>query len=232
MRHYRLNDQTPLKTKRLLLSPMSEAELTERISALENDLLRSAYLEMRRCVVAFPDQALWHTSWRMTLRETKQTIGFLGFHGTPADKTVELGYDVAEEYRGNGFAAEATKALSDWAFLQEGVYFIRAMTGEKNEDSNRILEKLRFYRIESPIEGKAYWELERPASAWMPIYMCIGLGAGLALGSTFYGSQTLGMIIGLGAGLALGASLDTKDRVARKREAEPKKLNLQKTKTD
>ena len=226
MKHYRLSDQTPLKTKRLLLTPMSEKELTARIDGLEDELLKGAYTEMRRCVVAYPDQALWHTSWRMSLREGGETVGYVGFHGVARDKTVELGYDVLQQHRNKGYATEATKALVDWAFCQENVYFVHAMADEANDASNHILESLKFYRVESGLEGQTLWEIERPASAWMAIYMCIGLGAGMALGTGIYGNQVLGMMIGLSAGLALGVSLDSQDRAARKRDAEPKEIGV------
>ena len=35
----------------------------------------------------------------MTLRETGETLGYLGFHGGPQEKTVELGYDIPEANR-------------------------------------------------------------------------------------------------------------------------------------
>jgi len=226
MKHYRLIDQNPMKTKRLLLTPMNAAELAERAESAENEPLRDAYLEMRRRVTADSDQALWNTSWRMTLRETGETLGYLGFHGAPQDKTLELGYDIPEANRTDGFATEATKALCDWAFRQENAYFIRVMTAGENTASQNILRELKFYRVESPAEGQSCWELERPASGWMAIYLCIGLSVGLALGSSLYSSQIMGMVIGMCAGLALGISLDSQDRAARKREKEPKKLDL------
>ena len=231
MRHYRLIDQTPIKTKRLLLTPMNEKELTQRISEETNELVRNAYIEMRRCVQAYYDQALWHTYWRITLRETKQTVGYLGFHGEPKDQTVEMGFDLPEEFRGEGYASEATKALCDWAFLTEGVYFVRVMTASGNTASEQYLKDLKFYPIECPIEGHAYWELERPASAWVAVYLSLGLGVGLALGSSFFSSQAVGMTIGMATGIALGAIMDSKDRAARKRVNEPKKLDDSKQKS-
>ena len=224
MKHYRLIDQNPIKTKRLLLTPMNEAELSERISGLQDDLVRNAYVEMRRYVVANHDQALWYTDWRITLRESKKTVGYLGFHGEPEEQTVELGIDIPEEFRDEGYAFEAVKALSKWAFLKDSVYFVRVMTGEESESSGSILQELKFYQIESPLEGHAYWERERNASAWTVVYLSFGLCIGLALGSSFFGSQALGLAVGMGAGLALGAMLDSKDRAARKRENEPKKI--------
>ena len=99
MKHYRLNEQNPIKTKRLLLTPLNEKELAQRIAEEPDELVRSAYNEMRRCVFAYPDQALWHNYWRITLRETKQTVGYFGFLGEPKDQTVELGFDLPEEFR-------------------------------------------------------------------------------------------------------------------------------------
>ena len=231
MKHYRLNEQNPIKTKRLLLTPLNEKELAQRIAEEPDELVRSAYNEMRRCVFAYPDQALWHTYWRITLRETKQTVGYFGFLGEPKDQTVELGFDLPEEFRGEGYASEATKALCDWAFLKENVYFIRVMTAQENTVSGQMLRELKFYRIESPIEGREYWELERPASAWIAVYLCFGLSIGLALGSSFFGSQALGTVIGMAAGLVLGATMDSQDRAARKRVNEPKKLDDSKQKS-
>ena len=225
MRRYKLNEQNPIKTKRLLLTPMNDKELAQRIAEEPNELIRNAYTEMRRCVLAYPDQALWHTYWRMTLRETKQTVGYLGFLGEPKDQTAELGFDVPEEFHGEGYASEATKALCDWAFLRDIVYFVRVMTAQTSTVSNQMLKELEFYRIESPLEGHEYWELERPASAWIAVYLCFGLAIGLALGSSFFGNQALGMSIGMAAGVALGATLDSQDRAARKRVNEPKKLD-------
>ena len=224
MKHYRLIDQNPNKTKRLVLTPMNGAALAERAESAGDETARNAYLEMRRCVAAYPDQALWYTGWRMTLRKTADTVGYLGFRGTPLDRTVELGYDIPEENRSGGYAAEATKALCDWAFLKENVYFVHVATGEGNESSGQILEKMKFYRVESPAAGQTCWELERPASVWTAVYLCLGLCIGLTLGSTLFGSQALGMVIGMLAGLALGISLDSQDRAARKRDKEPKKI--------
>ena len=171
MRHYRINDQNPLKTKRLMITPMRAGEIEPYELSQQDELLRGALAEMRRNAAEYPEQALWHTGWRVTLRQTGEDVGLLAFHGVPADRTVELGYDILAAHRGNGYAEEAVKALCGWAFGRESVYFIRALADEQNGASNHILEKLKFYRIESPVEGLLCWELERPASAWMPFYM-------------------------------------------------------------
>jgi RimJ/RimL family protein N-acetyltransferase len=225
MRHYRISDQMPLKTKRLLIAPMSEKEIVAYEEREKDSLLRAALAEMKRNVTEFPDQALWHTGWLISVRQGGDAVGIAAFHGVPADRTVDIGYDILPQYRGNGYAEEAVKALSGWAFARENVYFIRAMADSKNDASNHILRKMGFYRIESSVEGQECWELERPPSSWFGSYLAIGLALGLALGQSFFGNMILGMLIGMSAGLALGAAMDSQDRAARKRNAEPKKLD-------
>lgn len=225
MRHYRINDQTPLKTKRLLLSPMNPREIAAYEELEKDPLLRAALAEMRRGASEYPDQALWHTGWRISVRSSGETAGLVAFHGVPADRTVEVGFDILPAYRGSGYAQEAVEAICKWAFSHENVYFICAMADLNNTASNHILKNMGFYRIESPVEGQERWELERPASGWLAVYLSIGLAIGLALGQSFFGSMILGMVIGMSAGLALGAGMDSQDRAARKRDHESVKLD-------
>ena len=225
MYHYRISDQVPLKTKRLILTPMNVKQIDEMLARETDSMLRGALNEMRRGVSEEPVQALWYTGWQVTLKQNGALVGLVGFQGVPADKTVALGYVIFDGYHGNGYAQEAISSLCNWAFGRENVYFVQALAGEINEAANHILGKLRFYRVESPVPGQNRWEIERPASGWLAIYMCIGLSIGLALGSSIYGNMITGMTIGLSAGLALGAVLDSQDRGARKREHAPKKLD-------
>lgn len=225
MRHFRISDQNPIKTKRLLLTPLNAKQLAALEAEEKDELLRGALGEMRKNVTDYYDLALWHTGWQISLRNGGQVVGLLGFHGVAVNQTVELGYEIREEFRGNGYGEEACKALCDWAFGCESVYFINALAAEDNTASNHILEKLKFYRVQSPVSGMNAWELERPASAWMSIYMCFGLAIGLTFGQTLFQNMAIGLAIGIGAGLALGSGLDAQDRAARKRENAPKKLD-------
>jgi len=224
MRHFRISDQNPIKTKRLLLTPLTASELAVLEAQEQNELLRGAIAEMRRNVAAFPAQALWHTGWRISRRQDGEAVGLLGFHGVQQQATVELGYDIFSQHRGNGYCAEAVRALCDWAFGCEGVYFISALVDEANGASNHVLDKLKFYRVESPVDGLNGWELERPASAWISVYISFGLALGLMFGQMLFDNMAIGLAIGIGTGLSLGSALDAQDRAARKRENPPKKL--------
>ncbi len=70
-------------------------------------------------------------------------IGETGFHGPPdGSGTVEVGYSIAPEYRGRGFAFEATRALFDRAFDRPGIRRIVAACLDDNLASIKVLEKL------------------------------------------------------------------------------------------
>ena len=60
------------------------------------------------------------------------------------EDSAELGYWVAEEYWGNNYATEASKALIKRAFEELDVKEIYASYRAENEQSKRVLEKLDF----------------------------------------------------------------------------------------
>lgn len=57
---------------------------------------------------------------------------------------VELGYWIAEEYWGRGYATEASKALIDHTFDDLDIQEIYASYRIENDQSKRVLEKLGF----------------------------------------------------------------------------------------
>ncbi|AMD17223.1 GNAT family acetyltransferase [Methanobrevibacter sp. YE315] len=60
------------------------------------------------------------------------------------DDSAELGYWIAEEYWGNGYAAEASEALIERAFRDLKINEIYASYRYENKQSGRVLEKLGF----------------------------------------------------------------------------------------
>ena len=60
------------------------------------------------------------------------------------DGAVELGYWIAEEYWGNGYAVEASKKVIEHAFDDLNVQEIYASYRVENSQSKRVLEKLGF----------------------------------------------------------------------------------------
>lgn len=91
------------------------------------------------------------TSTRLIVHtEDRTVIGETGFHGPPdGTGAVEVGYSIIPEYRGQGFAFEATRALIEDAFATPGVRRVVAECLDDNRASLRVLEKLGMRRIGS-----------------------------------------------------------------------------------
>lgn len=70
-------------------------------------------------------------------------IGGIGFKGQPDNGSVEIGYGLAPSARGDGYAAEAARALVVLA-RQQGLARIVADTDEDNIASQRTLERAGF----------------------------------------------------------------------------------------
>ena len=202
-----------LKTKRLVVAPMSDNELHDLIDKTAGEDLKQAYGEMLRGCEAHPDERLWYTAWKICLKESGEEIGSAGFKGAQTNGAVELGYGINSEFEGKGYAAEAARALIDWASSQETVFFVEAETAPDNAASLRVLEKLKFQPDGEGAEGPRFL-LEKPASAWMSMYMCIGMSFGMCFGVSF-DKIGLGMCIGMPIGLCIGLSLDAADKKKR-----------------
>ncbi len=194
-----------VKTKRLLITSMTDDELQRVMENEQDEHMRGAYGEMLALCLEHPEERLWATAWRIRLR-SGVGIGDLCFKGAPKDGEVELGYGIDEPYRRQGYCTEAVKAMTEWALGQEGVWFVMAETEPGNVPSQRLLNRLGFVPAGEGEEGPRF-EKVRPETQWMPIYMCIGMSVGLCFG-TALDNLALGMCLGVGAGAAVGSALD------------------------
>lgn len=68
------------------------------------------------------------------------------FKGLDSNGIAEIGYGISEQYRNNGYAAEAVKAVSEWALTQPGVNSVESETDPDYKASQRVLEKCGFVR--------------------------------------------------------------------------------------
>ncbi len=198
-----------IKTKRLIITPLTSEELHTAVHDETDAHMKQVFSKMLAGGKASPQQWLWHTNWRIALREDSKIIGSLGFRGAPQNGEVELGYGIHPEYEGNGYASEAVKAAVDWAFGQPEVYFIVAETEPENKASQRVLEKLGFAPVAQGEEGPRF-EKERPSTSWISTCMCIGAGFGMAYGVAM-DQLALGMCFGVAIGVGLGSAMDAAD---------------------
>lgn len=198
------------KTKRLLLSPMSDEEITSLIERTDSEELRTAYGEMLEGCRRDPAHRIWYAPWKMVLKGTQTFLGDLCFKGPAKNHAVEVGYGLLPEYQGHGYATEALQAMTAWAFRQKDVAFVEAETEPGNAASQRVLEKCGFVPDGDGREGPRF-VLESPQTNWSPIYMLFGMSIGMSIGQ-IQGQMLFGMAIGMSLGVLVGLSLNAQDR--------------------
>lgn len=71
-------------------------------------------------------------------------IGVAGYGHRGEDRAPEIGYWIGEDYWGNGFATEASRALIDHAFSETKVEALAASCRINNVPSRRVIEKCGF----------------------------------------------------------------------------------------
>ncbi|WP_428934847.1 GNAT family N-acetyltransferase [Streptomyces sp. ACT015] len=87
-------------------------------------------------------------------------VGGMGFHGVPdGEGRAEVGYDLVEDARGNGYAAEALDALARWALARDDVRSLCALVEEENAASQRVVARAGFVRAGGRLDS-AGQELE------------------------------------------------------------------------
>ena len=97
---------------------------------------------------------------------TGQLLGSGGFAAPPVDRTVEIGYEVAPEFRGRGFGAAAARSLVAHAVAGGEVDHVVAHTLPGPNASTGVLVALGFVHVadqEDPEVGVVWeWRWTRP----------------------------------------------------------------------
>lgn len=163
-----------LQTERLFLViadlPKLEAIVSEDWAALSALL---GGVDIAEHWLHFPEAMIWmrdylqdHEAelgwWNFLIihRQDVRLIGTCGYKGEPNfHGEVEIGYEIADSYQGQGLATEAARALVDHAFTHESVKFITANTLGETNASNHLLQKLGFQFVgeEVDLEDGVIW---------------------------------------------------------------------------
>lgn len=95
-------------------------------------------------------------------------IGSGGFTGRPVDRTVEIGYEIAPQFRGRRLGTAAARALLDFAVRSGEVDHVLAHTLPGPNPSTGVLASLGFVHVEErddPEAGPVWqWRWVRPAA--------------------------------------------------------------------
>ncbi|MDR3692838.1 MAG: GNAT family N-acetyltransferase [Fimbriimonas sp.] len=115
---------------------------------------------------------VWHSLYLFVEEHERRAVGSGGFHDSPCNGRVELGYEVAESYRSKGVATDAVRLLVKAAFECPTVVEVFAQSAIGNAASRRVLEKVGFRHIgrdDVRIHGLCdRWLLRRSVGAVVP----------------------------------------------------------------
>lgn len=116
-------------------------------------------------IVERADQVGWHRPpWGLYVIVRSAdglAVGGAGFHGPPgSDGTVEVGYELAEDARGHGYATEALRALTAHAFTHPAVHTVTASVFPGNSASERVLLRIGFTRG-ADVDGLRRYRVDR-----------------------------------------------------------------------
>lgn len=110
-----------------------------------------------------PEERRFFQYYFLLVEEGARTlVGVGGFKGAPVDGIVELGYEVVEQYRGRGFATEATAGMLAFAFSQDDVRAVVAQTLPHLAPSIGVLQRCGFHFAgDGDGDGVIRFEIER-----------------------------------------------------------------------
>lgn len=155
-----------LRTERLVLRSLAVSDLDEYVALLEDaEVLRfigDGAPATREEVMAWHERTLRRNAtegWDMrTVRQHDGTfVGRCGIAVHDLDHGVEheVGYIIAREHWGKGYATEAASVVRDHAFGTLGLHRLVALIAPGNEASVRVAEKLGMaYEREVPFHDR------------------------------------------------------------------------------
>ena len=153
---------TPIVTERLVLQPVTRELATAVVTGRLSDIRTGAGWPHADTADAMAMALMPHAgpSWVVTLDGL--VIGDCGAFSWPDGRgAVEIGYGLAEPFRGHGYATEAVEAMCQWLFEEAGATAITATALDPhNVASRRVLGRLGFSPVDETGRSDSY-RLER-----------------------------------------------------------------------
>ena len=139
-----------LRTERLLLRPFRDGDVDDVFAY-------AADREWRRYIMNIPEpythahaqefvkrnmERDWDTNPNLAIVLDGHVVGSTGLVVSREHQRAEIGYSLAREDWDKGLAAEAARALIDWAFPAYGLAKVFARADARNKRSWRLMERL------------------------------------------------------------------------------------------
>ena len=149
----------PLLTERLSIQPLAMADLESfvtyrrdpdiaRFQSWDTSYSHSQAEELIQSQngVLLPEKGDW-LQLGIHLGVSGELIGDLAIHRLDTESLeFEIGFTLARQFQGNGYAREALLALRDYLINEVGITKLEASTDRRNIDSIKLLEAVGFQR--------------------------------------------------------------------------------------
>ena len=153
----------PIITQRLNIAPLTMTDLEAFVRYRQDpqvarfqsweptySLAQGAALIQSQPVQGFPETDEW-LQIGIRLISSGELVGDLSLHTLEQAGHFELGFTLAREHQGKGYAQEAAGALLEKLFSEQGALFVSADTDSRNIPSQALLTKLGF--VKRPEKG-------------------------------------------------------------------------------
>jgi 3-dehydroquinate dehydratase/shikimate dehydrogenase len=143
-----------IKTERLILRPWEESDLVPFAKINADSKVREYFPsvlsteESNRSVEMMSDHIHKYGwgFWATSLKDTNEFIGMIGlqnvFFTAPFTPAVEIGWRLAFDHWGKGYAPEGATAVLEYGFHSLNLDEIVSFTAAQNQRSQRVMEKI------------------------------------------------------------------------------------------
>lgn len=153
-----------LETERLLLRQWRDADYPAfALMSSDAETMRyfpSVLTEEQSRSLADRCRALIHQRgwgfWAVEVKASNEFAGFIGLHVPSADlpfsPCVEVGWRLARDFWGKGFATEGARAALDFAFQELSLSEVVSFTALSNKRSEKVMQRLGMVRDENTFD--------------------------------------------------------------------------------
>lgn len=143
-----MNETRTLRTGRLIMRPVSHADLPDLIALKGDPMVHAVMLGGIRSPVQCAedlaeDIAFWGAHgvgmWSVRDAATEAFVGAVGLHARPDGRGIALRFALATVHQGRGYASEAAGAALRFAHDRAGLRRVVAVARETNIASRQVL---------------------------------------------------------------------------------------------
>jgi ribosomal-protein-alanine N-acetyltransferase len=114
-----------------------DTEVTKYLHWRPHESINTTREFLHRCIQSWNDETAF--PWVIIYKNDDALLGMIEIRINRY--RADIGYGIAQQYWGNGYATEAAKIIIKWALEQESIYRVWAICDVENLASTRVMEK-------------------------------------------------------------------------------------------